>query len=431
MVLFFLALLLALQTVCCIDIGIFDAGSTGTRLKIYRFDGDTLTTQLTFKHDEIDKNGSKKGIHEQNDSEIKPIIRGLASKAAEIQPDMLLAFYGTAGLRSMPVSVQNDILARVKGYLKKYNLFDVKILEGNEEALYSLRSFEYYLPWEDDFSIVDMGGRSVQIIHKKGSLIRVNSLEMGIVNSTCKPKKNKTKTPGSYLVETAASNMLHEMKNNNQLPDKKLKNEILIKKTECKEVEKKGTKIYECEEKYVFDSFLGKADPKTRIYKGNAVDRVQGFHYFKNVVKFNSKESTNDRSFLASPGLARSQGNQSVKCIDDFFDKSPLEKQEPTKKVFLLSFYEEVISPLKNITLKTLFESYERSCPKSSDEKCIRLYYSLKFLERLGVGEGIELVLVNRVYNIDISWSLGVALEIKRLSEAPNSNMLDRIELNT
>ncbi|ELA41527.1 uncharacterized protein VICG_01391 [Vittaforma corneae ATCC 50505] len=431
MSLLFPVVLLVLWTANCINIGIFDAGSTGTRLKIYQFDGNTLTSQLTFKHHELNKNIPKKGIHEQSNSEIESTIDELVRKAIEIQPDMLLAFYGTAGMRSVPANIQNSILDRVRDCLKKYNLFDVKVLEGNEEALYSLKSFEHYLPWEDDFSIVDMGGRSVQIIHKRGSLIRVNSLEMGIINSTCKQQNNKVKSIIDGLLKGRSDNLLTEVESSNQHSGKRLNSEILIKGTDCREIKEKGIKVYECEEKSIFNSFIDRKNAKVKSNESTA-NKIDNFHHFRIITKFNNKDQINNKSFLASSDLTKSQDNSNIECIDSFFDMSHLEKQSPTKKVFLLSFYEEILTSTKNITLKRLFENYNSFCSKNSDEKCTKLYYSLKFLEKLGINESVELILVNKLYNIDISWSLGIALEIKRMNEdALSNNGVDRLKLNT
>lgn len=366
--------LLFIDLLNAITVGIFDAGSSGTRLKIYNFNKNKLISELTFQHHILNKNVSKKGIHEQTTAEIEQTIDDLSKKGSELYPDITFSFYGTAGMRSLSQESQDNIINIVKNKLKDKKTHEVKVLSGNDEALYSLKSLEYYFPKEDNFNIVDMGGKSVQIIYKNKSKIEIDSLEMGVVNSDCALKSDSN---NMIKLLSNTNDITLNIFNKNKFSNKK--NEIIIKITECKIIVDNNAKKYVCDNEKVYNDFS---------------DKIL---------------NSNTNSLLIGENL---NINGAFKCIDIYFNEKSIKKHSPANKVFLLSFYEQIIDTSSNITLKKLFENYKKDCENKKDQKCIQLYYSLKFLEKLGVDENIELILINKKYGININWSHGIAIEI-------------------
>ncbi|KAI5186581.1 ectonucleoside triphosphate diphosphohydrolase 5/6 [Nematocida homosporus] len=147
-------------------VAVFDGGSTGTRLNIYRFDAKGLELK---KH--VLESVSP-GIH-QSASPMKDIetllARGrsfLASQGHSEQYDFPVVFNGTAGLRLVELKHRERVLAEVKEALVKATKkkdIEVRVIDGKEEGFYAWAALAFATKSKDKIAIIDLGGGSAQI----------------------------------------------------------------------------------------------------------------------------------------------------------------------------------------------------------------------------------------------------------------------------
>lgn len=159
-----------------VSIGIFDAGSTGTRLNIYTFSGGEVMDVRAFRKEH--------GLHTLGPENAARTVQGLAVTAG-VPRSLPLWFYGTAGLRTLGIESQNALLSAVATALNGYRLVEARVLTGNLEGLYTLKAFEYLSPHVPSFVLADMGGLSVQIIRKDFNHAGISSFPLGINVSKC------------------------------------------------------------------------------------------------------------------------------------------------------------------------------------------------------------------------------------------------------
>ena len=146
------------------NIAIIDAGSTGLRLHIYKFDQQLKEIQQFLYPEPLSINNSTFAI--------KSLLRN-------IDTSIPLGFYATAGLRNDPN--KTIIMSNVIKELKKYNLKESKILTGQEEAIGLFTAFEYFWPEIQEYYLLDMGGMSTQIVSKTTNFITIDSINTGIM----------------------------------------------------------------------------------------------------------------------------------------------------------------------------------------------------------------------------------------------------------
>ncbi|KAI5171434.1 hypothetical protein PAEPH01_1620 [Pancytospora epiphaga] len=185
---------LRLITAIANTVGVFDAGSTGTRLNIYKFENGDIANVESYRH--------QGGIHNERPTKVKDSIDYLL-RESKIDPSIPLWFHGTAGMRSLSLGLQAAILTEVKKALSKHNLQDAKIISAGDEGQYMLKAFEHLSPHNKAFMILDMGGFSVQLIKKKENLLKVESYELGIMKGRCEYKNGVYK----YLTAERTRNL--------------------------------------------------------------------------------------------------------------------------------------------------------------------------------------------------------------------------------
>ena len=156
------------------EIALFDAGSTGTRLTIYSFIDHTLDTVNQFK--------APCALDQLTGSEIEMCLISIA-KQANLSTATPIGLYATAGLRRASKEARESVLQSIHQGLIMYNLKEAKIITGDEEALYTLKAFEYLNPSLEDFVILDLGGKSIQIISRNGSHIGLGTARIGLVDA--------------------------------------------------------------------------------------------------------------------------------------------------------------------------------------------------------------------------------------------------------
>ena len=153
---------------------VIDAGSTGSRIHIFKF--LVAGGQLELQFDKFDQ--LKPGLSSYKDDPPKAAesLKLLLDLALETVPQKLQASTSimvgaTAGLRLLPDGKADIILGEVRAYLKKYPFAhtdeDIKILSGVDEGAFAWLTLNYLLgrlgqAETDTVAAIDMGGGSVQ-----------------------------------------------------------------------------------------------------------------------------------------------------------------------------------------------------------------------------------------------------------------------------
>lgn len=158
------------------SVGVIDAGSTGTRLNIFQIKNNEINTVSVIKQ--------KGGIDTIPFNSIGIYLNNLI-KNANFPTNVPLIFNSTAGMRKLNKVNSNKILDKIKKEMWEYNLIENKVIKGEVEAYYTLKSIEYAAPEMKEFIIIDMGGKSVQIIEKNENGHSVKSYEIGILDNEC------------------------------------------------------------------------------------------------------------------------------------------------------------------------------------------------------------------------------------------------------
>ena len=165
---------------------VIDAGSTGTRVHVYDYT----------------KNATKDfNITQRYSYKITPGLGQIFSSKASVDAylDLLMKsvprsnissvyFYATAGMRILPVKVQNSYYSYVKqwfssNYQTSYQ--EVKTISGADEGIYDWLSVNHQLGLltnnnVSQVGVMDLGGTSVQIVfptNKKNANVTINALD--------------------------------------------------------------------------------------------------------------------------------------------------------------------------------------------------------------------------------------------------------------
>eukprot|EP00854_Cymbomonas_tetramitiformis_P020093 gene20093-24054_t len=156
---------------------VFDAGSTGSRVHVFRFQGPDLELQ-----DELFE-ALKPGLRafatdpQEAANSLKPLLeKALERVPADKRAQTPLTLRATAGLRLLPEGAQAaaDIMEKVAELLKAsgFNVKDsfVSILGGDLEGAFGWLCVNYLAnklggKWEDTVAMMDMGGGSMQMAY--------------------------------------------------------------------------------------------------------------------------------------------------------------------------------------------------------------------------------------------------------------------------
>lgn len=154
---------------------VIDAGSTGSRVHIFKFLSDT-NGQLSLQFDKFDQ--LKPGLSSYADEPPKAAesLAPLLKLAEETIPrehwvTTNIMVGATAGLRLLPDGKADVILTEVRSLLRthpfKFSETDVKILSGVDEGAFAWLTLNYLLGkvgggYQDTVASIDLGGGSVQ-----------------------------------------------------------------------------------------------------------------------------------------------------------------------------------------------------------------------------------------------------------------------------
>ncbi|KDD73355.1 GDA1/CD39 nucleoside phosphatase [Helicosporidium sp. ATCC 50920] len=156
---------------------VIDAGSTGSRVHIFKFVRRGSGGPLELEFDKFEQRKPGLSAHSDSPTEAADSLRPLLDLAAETVPpelhrDTPIVVGATAGLRLLPGSKAEDILQAIRVLLKEEYRFaagadSVSILSGANEGAFAWLTLNYLLghlgsPEADTVAAIDLGGGSVQ-----------------------------------------------------------------------------------------------------------------------------------------------------------------------------------------------------------------------------------------------------------------------------
>lgn len=157
---------------------VFDAGSTGSRVHVFRFDvgaaGELALVDDTFEQLKPGLSSFAKEPQKGAES-LKPLLAVAMKTVPEGQrAETTVEVRATAGLRMLPGHEADDLLAAVKtllaGYPFKFSDDSVTIMDGAEEGAFQWLTMNYLLGnleggLAGTVATVDLGGGSVQLAY--------------------------------------------------------------------------------------------------------------------------------------------------------------------------------------------------------------------------------------------------------------------------
>lgn len=152
---------------------VVDAGSSGTRMHIFKFGN---TDHLVLSGDTMLK--SEPGLTALGNklsrvsAAVLLLIREAERVIGKISKNTPLLIYATAGLRMLPKKNRNLILASIRSSVLKYfpfsNFLEVGILSGREEGIFAWLSISFLFQQSkipvSNLTILELGGASLQIV---------------------------------------------------------------------------------------------------------------------------------------------------------------------------------------------------------------------------------------------------------------------------
>eukprot|EP01006_Ploeotia_vitrea_P020454 TRINITY_DN52735_c0_g1_i1.p1 TRINITY_DN52735_c0_g1~~TRINITY_DN52735_c0_g1_i1.p1 ORF type:complete len:431 (-),score=38.86 TRINITY_DN52735_c0_g1_i1:117-1409(-) len=152
----------------------FDAGSTGSRVHVYRFDANGKLLDEVFEQVKPGLSGHHKaGADARKAAEsLKPLLDIAAAKVPKaLQSCTPIALRATAGLRQLGRDKADELLEAVRGLFKEYPFAmapdAVAIMDGLDEGVFAWVTVNYLLDKlgkDTTATIMDMGGASTQIV---------------------------------------------------------------------------------------------------------------------------------------------------------------------------------------------------------------------------------------------------------------------------
>lgn len=153
-----------------------DAGSSGSRLYIFEYDGESSLPVIKDIFSKDIKPGLSSYANHPDDAEnaVKTLLDDaneyLTSKSInprEVEVNLL----ATAGMRLLPANQQQALYDHLSNYLKTHYAFqlgEIKTISGKMEGLYGWLNINYLLgnfnPDQKTVGTIDMGGASTQIV---------------------------------------------------------------------------------------------------------------------------------------------------------------------------------------------------------------------------------------------------------------------------
>lgn len=156
---------------------IVDAGSSGTRLHLYKHESEGPTYKITEEFSEDTKPGlsSYASDPEQAGPSLKKLFDDavIEMQKRNIKPSQVTTdIFATAGMRLLPQDQQMAIYANIRSYLMDHYTFaidHVETISGKMEGLYDWLDVNYlennFVHGKQTLGAIDMGGASTQIAY--------------------------------------------------------------------------------------------------------------------------------------------------------------------------------------------------------------------------------------------------------------------------
>ncbi|KAJ7575551.1 nucleoside phosphatase family-domain-containing protein [Mycena floridula] len=159
-----------------------DAGSTGSRVHIYKF--NNCGPSPAYEYEVFKQVNPGLSSYAGNPLEAAKSLDVLLDEALRVVPESLrkcspVAVKATAGLRKLPGTQSNEILAAVKKRLQESYPFPIEakdgvvVMEGKDEGVYAWITANYLLgtigagaETQSTYAVLDLGGGSTQIVFK-------------------------------------------------------------------------------------------------------------------------------------------------------------------------------------------------------------------------------------------------------------------------
>ncbi|XP_062113671.1 apyrase 2-like [Humulus lupulus] len=160
---------------------IFDAGSSGSRVHVFNFDGNLDLIPIGGNLELFLQIKPGLSAYADNPRSAAESLIGLLDKAQEAVPKKLrsstpVRVGATAGLRSLPGDTSERILQEVRDLLRERSSFKleskdaVSVIDGTQEGSYQWVTINFLLgklgkKYGDTVGVVDLGGGSVQMAY--------------------------------------------------------------------------------------------------------------------------------------------------------------------------------------------------------------------------------------------------------------------------
>ena len=157
-----------------------DCGSSGTRVHLYFWDKTKDIPEIRSPDPQTESNFNidvKLSSAATNESIISTIGDSIISRCTPLIPFKKISstdvfIYATAGVRLLPVDVQNSIMTKMYRYIREHSQFRVRqnmvrVITGGEEGYFGWLSVNYLLNKFDEKAnssmSIDMGGASTEV----------------------------------------------------------------------------------------------------------------------------------------------------------------------------------------------------------------------------------------------------------------------------
>lgn len=153
---------------------VFDAGSTGTRVHIFRF--ILATKELLSESFESSRPGLSTCNQDDQSEQIAVCIHALltplldfarSSVPVELQPTTSLSLQATAGLRLLPSAKAAELLLGIERFLRKssFVVSSVQVMPGEDEGAFLWLAVRHLQNTFRQAIVLDLGGASTQIAY--------------------------------------------------------------------------------------------------------------------------------------------------------------------------------------------------------------------------------------------------------------------------
>ncbi|KAL8508688.1 hypothetical protein ACS0TY_019077 [Phlomoides rotata] len=172
---------------------IFDGGSTGSRVHVFRFDNNMALLPIGNDYKFFLATTPGLSAYESDPKAAAESLRPLLEQAEAVVPQTLrpttpLRLGATAGLRMLPGHASEDILNAVRAFFKSESSLNSKdewvtVLDGNDEGAFIWVAINYLLGtfgkgYSKTVGVVDLGGGSVQMAYAVSAEAAANAPDL-------------------------------------------------------------------------------------------------------------------------------------------------------------------------------------------------------------------------------------------------------------